>query len=132
MNRNGVDQERKPIEVDGMLRQRRRKRRQNKELPSDFTLLVPSVLQGLALQGRVHLQWPSLTTILPRCWVGRILCSPFPYLILTSFRHMTYRSKGFLQGDDWWKYRNGELSCNSGSAGLSRDPAVDTEATLGT
>lgn len=42
---------------------------------------------------------------------------------------MSYSSKGLL-----WEMtggnRSGELPCNSGSSGLRREPAVDTEATL--
>ena len=119
--------ERKTIEVDGMLREGGAERRisSSPQTPP----LVPSVLQGLTLRGRVHLQWPHLTTILPRCWVGLVLCLFFSYFILTSFRCMTYRSKAFLQGDDWWNYRRGALSCNSGSLGLRRRSAIDAKAT---
>ena len=93
MNRSSVDQERKTIEADGMLRQRR-SRRENKELPSDFTLLVPSVLQGLALREQ----------------------GPPP--VAQSHHHPSQMLGG---ADSLLTFPR-----------LRREPAVDTEATLGT
>lgn len=119
--------ERKTIEVDGMLREGGAERRMSSSLqtPAPGALCFAGADPG----GRVHLQWPRLTAILPRCWVGLVLCLSFSYFILTSFRCMTYRSKAFLQGDDWWNYRRGELSCNSESSGLRRRSAIDAKTT---
>lgn len=80
------------VNVGGIARQRRRHKNENNSL-----LLVPSVLQGLVLGCRAPaLVTGPVSTILPSFWVGLILCLPFPYVILNSFRWLSCRSKGFL------------------------------------
>lgn len=79
--------ERKTIEADGTLRGGGAERRisSSPQTPPSGALCFA----GADPEGQGPLQWPRLTTILLRCWVGLVLCLSFSYFILTSFRCVT-------------------------------------------